>query len=362
MSELIRNTNPINLIESKLTKYMDIADRDLADLCLDVTHTPNERLEIWDEFFRRFYRLINNKIKSTFWDCGDKEGRFWMDDEIIGTIHADLLKKFVINDILKTCTDLSGLKPWLKTVTENQTIQWLREHYRLRNLPNNTVEECMQSLDEPVFDEDGNVTHGDIIKSRQDIYRLERMYLEMVLDRLDELKNSTKKTEQRDYWVMRLSIIVQQPLSKTDIDDFLQFCPLSEQEAKQKLDKLIATTDRREYKREAKLGLAVIRECQLRRLESQYNELIKYDTAAAQLIAVDIEKIDKWQNRLLEEGKVMIRPLNADVAALVGIAPDQKDYVSRIIQRTREKIKLSEEEKENAKNMHECQIMEIMSL
>jgi len=362
MPELIHNANPINLIESKLTKFMNISDQDLADLCLDLTHTPNERLEIWDEFFRRFFRLINNKIKSTLWDCGDKESQLWMDEDIIGAIHADLLNKFVIKEILKSCTDLSGLKPWLKTVTENQTIQWLRDYGRLRNLPKNIAEGGMQSLDEPVYDDDGNVTHGDIIKSRQDIYRLERMYLEIVLERLDELKNSTKKTGQRDYWVMRLSIIAQLPLNKADIDDFLKFCPLSEQEAKQILDKLIVTTDRREYKREAKLGLAVIRECQLRRLESQYNELIKYDTAAAQLIAVDIEKIDKWQNRLLEEGKVMIRPVNADVAALVGIAPDQKDYVSRIIQRTREKIKLSVEEKKNAKDILDCQIIEIMSL
>lgn len=362
MPESIDNTNPITLMESKRTKHMEISDQDLVSICLDTKITPQELLEGWDEFFRRFVRLIHNKIKSTLWDCADKKDGFWTDEDTIWDIHAELVHKLVKKGILQNCTDLTGLKPWLKTVTENQAVQWLRENGRLRNMPKRNAEDGMLPLEDPLYDDDENITLGDVIKSRHDIYRLDRINLEKILAQLDELKNSTKQTGQRDYWIMRLSIIAQLPLTKVDIADFLQFCPLPETEAKQKLDEMITTTESREKKREAKIGLSIVRESQLRRLESHYNYVSKHDDAKAQQVAEKIEKVAAWQVKLLKEGMVIPRPFNADIAAVVGIDPDQKDYVTRIIQRTREKLTLSEEEKEKTENLQECQILEIMSL
>jgi len=362
MPETINDSTLVTLMESKQTRHMEISDHELAKLCLDSTLSPHEQLECWDEFFRRFIRLIYEKIRSTLRVYGDKNGVLWKDEDVIWDINAELVYKFVKKGIIQTCTNLTGLEPWLYTVTENQTIQWLRDNGRLRNLPKKNAEEVMIPIDEPVYDEDGNVTQGHIIKNRRDIYRLERINLEKILGRLDELKNSPKQTKLRDYWVMRLSIIAQLPLTKDDISDFLKFSPLPEQEASQKLDEIIATTERLEKKREGKLGLSIVRESQLRRLESSYNDFIKHDEIKAQEIAKTIEKITGWRVNLLKAGMVIPRPSNAEIAAVLGIDPKQKDYVTTIIQRTRVRLTLSDEEKKKTENLEECQILDAMSL
>ncbi len=363
MNDSSSYVNPITHMESSRTKLTDLSDQELASLCLNADPTPRERLDGWDEFFRRFVRLIHDSIKANLRENADQNGGFWMDEDIVWDIHAEIVGKLVKKGILQSCTDLAGLRPWLRTVAENQAVQWLRDNGRLRNLPKKNAEDGTLSLDEPMSDDDDNFTLADTIMNRRDVYRLERMHLEKILERLDVLKNSDKQTERRDYWIMRLSIITQLPLSGEDKSDFLLFCLLPEWEAIQKLETLIAATDKREKKREAKLGLSVVRESQLRRLESQYNELCNYDDIKAAQVAEKIKKISGWQAKLLKAGMVIPRPPNVELAVLVGLTPGQKDYVTRIIQRTREKkLTLSEEERDSNESTPECQLLEVMSL
>ena len=354
MSEKIDKKTCIDTIESAYSELTELSDQSIMDQCLD------SKPDAWNEFFRRYARLLYTAIQNTLRLYGNPKMHPWDDEDIIGDIHDELVIKLISNNQLEKCK-ADYLRPWLGRMAINQTISWFRERGRDKRLPGLSAEHFMTSLDDTVFD-DYETTMADMLSSDDDtinmtllfpeefdpnerdrsvdtIYRLERFYLDHILSRIDAMKYEGKQNSVRDYWIMRLSIIIQHPLDPEEIEQLQAYSPLVGSDVSKKLRKMMISGDRKASQRDAELGRAIINWHKIRRLEAEFSLLDNTDSAQAHKMLEEIRELNRKHSELMEDGKKIPHPQYIDIAELVGISADQKDYVCTILKRTRKLLK-----------------------
>ena len=311
-----------------------ISDSDLVLQC----KTGNR--EAWNEFFRRLRPLIKSSIRKALkqYDSSDEKSYYGLD--AVGEITELLIFKLYPTGILDQLTNISGLRPWLKTVARNQTIEWLIAQGRLKHATRREIETGMLSLDTPL-NQDTDSTLADTLADTQNIeipgFQETLDYLEMLLQSVED------KPNRRDYWIVRLSIISQIPLEQSEEDSLVDFSPLPSTSARQLIQDMIEDVEQRTNECDAKLGLAISLGSELKRLQYLLWDMQCDDTphglAKFRQIQEECSKIEKRREKLSEDGQRIQRPRNAGIAALVGIAPKQESFVTTVLIRSREKLR-----------------------
>lgn len=307
------------------------SDSDLVLLC-----RAGDR-EAWNEFFRRFLPLIKSSIRRTLkvYATSDDQSYYYGLDAV-SEITEQLVIKLYPKGILDQLVDISGLHPWLRTVVTNLTIDWLIAQGRLKHAARREVEGGMLSLDKPLND-DTDTTLADTlaldIPSTQEIHD----YLEMLLQTVDA------KSNRRDYWIVRLSIISQIPLELEEESALADFSPLPPDSAQQLIQSMIEDVERRTKECDSKLGLAIVLGSELRRLQYVMWEMRGDDTPHG-LAKIDRLKqecicLEKRRIKLLVDGMKIPRPRNSEISALVGIVPEQESQVSTVLTRSRKYLR-----------------------
>lgn len=308
-----------------------ISDSDLVLLC-----KLGDR-EAWDVFFRRFLPLIKSSIRKALkqHDSSDEKSYYGLD--AVGEITELLIFKLYPKGILDLLVNISGLRPWLKTVVKNQTIEWLIAQGRLKHATRREVETGMLSLDAPL-NQDTDSTLADTLADTIDVdipgFQETQDYLEMLLHSVED------KSNRRDYWIVRLSIISQIPLEQSEEDSLVDFSPLSPTSARQLIQDMIEDVERRTNECDAKLGLAISLGSELKRLQYILWDMRGDDTphglAKYEQIQEECNEIEKRREKLSHDGMRIPRPRNAEIAALVGILPKQESLVTTVLTRSRE--------------------------
>jgi hypothetical protein len=308
----------------------DLPDNELVSLCLE-----NQR-PAWEEFFRRYISLIKQAIKSKLRDHG--YGQVSDDQDILWDIHGKIVEKLYGRGLLRQCVNIEGIRPWLKSVAQNQTTDWVIEQGRKKRLPQRQAESSTVSLSEPIKGTSG-LTLGDMMSEHDESDDDLKVYVESVLDRIG------KAGEDRKLWVLRLSIISQLPLTAEDIARLSRFSGHNESEVRSRIAFMMQQVEVKEEKRIAAMGKAILLWHEIRRLEARLiNEnRSSPDTAEAERIMLEIQGEMGQREKMLNDGKRLIRPANRDIAALVGLPENQAEQVSTILIRAREILRTTME-------------------
>lgn len=283
----------------------------------------------WNEFFTRYTPLLKNSIRKSLIRHGTLE--LSEDIDIIADIYLKLVEKLYTRDILKQCPRTDGLKSWLASVASNQTIDWLKEKGRLKNLPQLQDEAATRSLDEPL-DEDGT-TLLDTLPCPQQTENVLETESEQLLGRLHALENVKQR------WVLRLSILGQADFQEEEYQALATLTGQPIDQIRQSIATLEDAITVREQERTEDYGRTVLYWHELRRLEQRYRSL-NLDTSSdhnAETIVLGKQIAEKRAKRdeLLKRCKKLPRPSDRDIAELIGIPENQ---VGSTLRRARESL------------------------
>jgi RNA polymerase sigma factor (sigma-70 family) len=312
----------------------DLTDKDLAALCL--LHQRNA----WEEFFKRFSPLIKKAIRRTFIRCGVRE--LAEDFDNIADIHAELVEKLYGKGILRKCSDLTGLRPWLIRITINQTLQWLVRRSRLKRLPQVQEEQLMRRLSAPLG-EDQDFTLQDLIEDAgADLFQqLEQVacqhYTECVVDQIAALDNPTHR------WTLRLSTLGQLSLSEAELAQLQALSTLDNHEIEERISALEDALAKKEQERQDTLGKAVLAWHQQRGIEVKITRLGKDSVTdhAAELAKLKEEwdSLEALKAKHLAASCDFPRPSNREIAELIGIPEEKSGNVSQYLVRARTSLR-----------------------
>jgi len=302
--------------------FADISDSELVGLCLE-NHRP-----AWEEFFRRYIPLIKQTIKGKLHECG--YGYLQDDQDILWDIHEKIVEKLYGRGMLRQCVNVEGLRPWLRTVAQNQTMDWVSGQQRRKRLPQRQVENSMLSLSEPLKGT-AQLTLADTIPADDELDDGAGDYMAGIVAQLSENGKDKK------LWALRLSLIAHLPLSAAEISDLARFRGCSENEARRLAEAMVKQVEEKEEKRITALGRAILLWHEIRRLEARFIDLKASfsETAEVERITHEIQEKTAQREKFLKDGKRFSKPPNRDIAALVGLPEDQAEQVSTLIIRAR---------------------------
>ncbi|MEI6206711.1 MAG: hypothetical protein WCP20_08015 [Desulfuromonadales bacterium] len=339
-------------MKSNSHNIQDIDDQELAEVCL------TNAIDGWNEFFRRFTPLFIKTIRSTLESHAGRFSGLSPDDDLIWDIQEKLVIRFYKEGLLSRCDDPSGIRSWLKMIAKNQARDWLKHMSRLKELPRRHFEESLQSLDAALYEDgdDASVTLHDSATSTIDpdgafagigsdeykAYHLERQFVDTVQHLLLPLKHSEKNSEQRSYWVARLSCMAPWQLEQDEIVALSYFNTLPLEETEKNIVRIAKDVERRESRRAASLGRAVAYWHTIRHYEARCNILLNDDSHKASILVDEFKRkistLELQRQEALKIGLKIPRPSNRDIAELVGLPESQEAQVTVIFKRLRERL------------------------
>lgn len=309
----------------ELPSIQRLTDAEIVARCLE-----NERAA-WNEFFRRFIPIIKNAIKKTLYNAGHVE--LCRDPDVIWNIHQEVDIKLFKDGKLRQCSDPSGIKFWLREIATNQTIDWLRQQNRTKNLPEKQIRESMLSLSSPLKD-NTDLTLGDTLSD--DIGTNEDMHetLEEALFSMKEIKN------EQAYWVIRLSIIAHMPFTEEEIRELAAFTGHRLADIKSRLDAMMTEVDKKTERKIKASARAVILWHEIRRLEARLYDERKVSGVSTNVddLIIKIQQKMKQREDLLKQGQALCRPSNKEIAEIIGLREDKVEQVSVILLRARQML------------------------
>jgi len=309
-------------------KIAEITDDELIDLC-----QRNHRTA-WEEFFRRFTPTIKRGIRSIF--INNSRFDLLNNEDVLWDIHAKIVEKLYRDQGLEQYEDQpAGIRAWLKALARNQTRDWFKKEKRIKRLPQKQSEDEMISLSTPL-----RVGHDtilqDIIPHNPDPDDELKRSLQASMDGITAIDNSKKQ------WALRLSVILYEPLSKSEIRELAAFndCPFEELAAR--LEEMIKQLQQREEKRLEKIGRAVLLWHEIKRMRASLFEQSKVNSSESRVaieeLKARIAKKTDQREILLRSGRKPPRPSNLDIARLIGLPEGKKDQVSNLIDKAREDL------------------------
>lgn len=312
-----------------LVTYSNLSDDELVSACIE-----NHR-EAWNEFFRRFIPVIKRAIKQRLSTSGNSH--LGQDQDVIWDIHKEIVINLYRKGKLRYCVDRSNVGAWLREVASNQTTDWLRKRNSRKRFPEKAAETTMISLFTPLR-ENPESSLCDVIadKPLEADPNLKKM-VQDALQRLSDMPNV------RALWVLRLTILGYLPLSEDEIDQLAQLNGRSVNDLVSHLDRIINQLEAKEHRKTKAAGKAVvlfheIRELENLLLEMGKNPAMKSDEKTTTLRNIIHNKANQ-REECLKEARMICRPSNRDIAALVGVPEEKAEQVSVILIRARQMLK-----------------------
>jgi|SRR3989339_589429 len=313
----------------EIHRLKNASDNELVNLCRE-NHRP-----AWEEFFRRFISLIKQAIKEKLREHG--YGYLRDDQDILWDIHGKIVEKLYGRGLLRQCVNAEGVRPWLKTVAQNQTTDWIIKQGRKKRLPQKQAEKSKVSLSEPIKGTSG-LTLEDTIYDEIEPDGDLQVYVESVLERIG------KTGDDRKLWILRLTLISLLPLSQEEIAELATFCGYPESEVRSRVAAMMQHVEAKEERRIQVLGKAILLWHEIRRLEARLIDGSKLlSNAETERIMCEIAGKTEQREKLLKDGRRLSRPANRDVAELVGLPEDQAEQVSTLLIRARNMLRTTME-------------------
>jgi len=316
--------------ETTLKNWKDMTDTDLVSECITGTK------DAWEEFFARFVPVMRDAIVRVLINNSTRRDFVDEDDDAVWEIHEKIVIKLYRDGLLTKCTDPSGIRHWLRTVATNTARDWFRKQGRQKNLPEQSAEWGMRSIDAPLFD-DSETTLGDVVECESAVTQEEAEYAEAVLHDLDQL------ADRRNYWILRLSILAVLPMTPEETADLAEYGLMQTDSVRKQIELITNKVEDKLEKRKTDLGRAVLLYHQLRRLEFRLRVAIEDEPRAGsepiEILQEEIDVKSKKREELLEKALKLPRPANIDIAELVGMPEGQEGQITVILDREREKIR-----------------------
>ncbi len=318
--------------------YKQLSDHELVEVCKNL---KGER-GAWEEFFYRFIPVIKYSIQSQLIKNG--YGQSCHNEDILGDIHEKIVISLYSEGILNQCIDSKGIRSWLRKVAVNKTIDWLKQQETVKRLPQKQSALLTKSFSEPVSN-DSELTIEEIIGDTGSFY---------LIDIEDAIKNESEQdnnfrhlagiNEEQKYWIFRLSIIFDSPLSADEQKELSAFRGIALSLLEEELSNTTKSLEEKEEKRVEALGKAVLYWHEILKMEYQITQLSDNpdDNAQKKIQAVKAEIIKKQNQRekiLNKELNRVCRPTHEEIARLSGFPENKADQVSDIINRIRKRLK-----------------------
>jgi len=306
----------------------ELCDSDIVSECL----TGNK--EAWEEFFTRFDPVMRDAIVSTLIARPGRKKYVADDDDDVWEIYEKVVIKLYRDDLLLKCTDPTGVRYWLRTVAANTARDWFKSLGRQKNLPGQSEETGMRSIDTPLFD-DSETTIGDTIQCESSVTLEDIEFAETLLQDIEGM------ADRRNYWIHRLSLFAIMPMIAEETDELARYNKMHLNAVQEKVAEIAVYVDEKLEERETDLGRAVLLYHQLRRLESMLHDVIDDENkyGAIKKLQDEIEAKSVRRAKILKKCQKLPRPSNGDIAQLVGIPKQQEDQISVILIRTHEQLK-----------------------
>lgn len=311
-------------LENREFSCIQLADEELVHHCLE-NHRP-----AWNEFFRRFIPHIKKAIKKQLRVSGHLD--LSRDQDVLWEVHKDIVIKLFDRGWLRKCHDLSGIRPWLKEVASNQTIDWLRKRHSRKTLPERVTDLTNVSLHSPTRMDSELLLIDTIEDDLPHSSELDH-FLENLLERLGQLDN--KKAS----WVLRLSFVSQLPLSSEELDELTRFSGSPRAEVASCLVDVIARLEKTVQRKDWAAGRAILLWYEIRRLEAAIFHKVKVKTFDDDPEILEIRNLiqskAKKREEYVKQSQVLCRPSNLEIARLVGMPAEKADQISSILVRAR---------------------------
>lgn len=285
--------------------------------------------QAWEELFRRYLVDIKKAIIAVLRDCNRKDLN---NADVLGKILTDTLGKAKrgIQKIKKP----GSVKSWLTTIAANTTRDYL-DHLNTRNIRvKNNAQKRGLSLDQPKS-QSTPILLANYIQN-PDLVDTFSQAVQETLAELDQLK-------ERDQWVFRLRILFYNPFTEREIILLSDFLKKPVDLIRTQTDELMEKLRQKAAEKEKKLGNAVRLLSEMERKQYRLSKIKEADGTPEQIQALE-EKIAAKAEKVKEErheGLILIEAPDADVAAIMGITPENAQYVSVIMFRSRKLLKNS---------------------
>ena len=303
-----------------------LEDAPLISLCLQ------QQRHAWNEFFRRFIPVLKKAIKKKLIQSGGLS--LANDPDIIWDIHKDIVENLYTRGNLKKCLNPVGIRPWLREVATNQTIDWLRRHYAKKRNPERQAESNTISLQTPIQSAP-NLTLEQTLESKTPSDDQNLPCLPEILSNLDKIDNT------KGFWAVRLSIISHLPLTEEDINNLANFNGHDVASIRTHLQRIEEYLEKKEHQKITADGRAVLLWHEIRRLENELTSKqnsLSCESQEIERLKTQILSKNQQREQLLRAGKKLCRPANDDIAILVGLPPEKADQISNILLRARESL------------------------
>ena len=319
-----------------MAEYSDdlqaLTPSELVNRCLD-EHEP-----AWNEFFHRYTSLIKKKIIKTF--ISRNKFDLAKDQDVVQEIFLLVFEKLFIQNTLDQLEESEKVEAWLRTVSKNRTVDWLKKRGSQKNLPVIQATTSSLSLNAPI-DEESRLSLADIIPDRNHIDQSDIKELKDVSDNLANL--SSKKL-----WALRLKVLFYDPLDKDEIQALASFLAKPPEQVFEQVDLLMENLLKKKHMKDKDLNSAgrvwsLIRHLEMRLLNSiSAGDLSKDEQKN---LENEIRRRSKRLEILLRSGSQFIEPANEEIAKILGIPLHKVGRVSVLIHRARKKILLKQRER-----------------
>ena len=208
-----------------------LSDPDLVSRCLRKDDNA------WDEFFRRFTPSIIEGIQKEI--VSRDRGDLAHDEDVLWEIHRRVMERLYLNRVLEQCTDLAGIRAWLRRLGINKAKDWFREQNRNKRLPEKQSTESAVSLNAPLGKDERETLEG-AIPAEPPLDESVRAYLERVLAEMDDTTGKENKE-----WALRLSILLYLPLSDEELKALCGFSGYDMQEVKARVQAMTREAEKK---------------------------------------------------------------------------------------------------------------------
>ena len=303
----------------------NIPDKELVSYCL------KHNRPAWEEFFKRYIPVIKQAIKRKLRESGYVN--LSDDHDLVWDIHEKIVVKLYGRGLLRQCANPEGIRQWLITVAQHQTIEWLVWQGREKRLPQKQEQKLMAYLSDLINGTSG-LTLEDTIADETGGEGNLGEYAEGALEELSNIGQDKKM------WVLRLSILDHLPLSSVEITDLSRFSGFSEDDVRNRVTAMMQQIEAKEVERIEASGRSVILWHQIRRIEAQFLErdACSTDQSDTDSLLRELQKKMKIREQLLKDGRRLSRPANRDIAEMIGLSEDQAEQVSVYLKRARKML------------------------
>lgn len=327
--------------------YKDLSTHELIILCRDY-----DLPEAWDEFFRRYTGLIKRFIIKKLYlrglikhviigkaEKGEKEVFKFEDDNMVNDIFFEIYIKLRVKKGLIKLRDVKNINAFLKILTKNKIIDWLRSYFAQKNMPEVDAKKNVVHLDSPIDNDEESDFHE--IMDLENPFNPPRLAAaRLINEEVNRLEDQIKSLSEKQLWIMRLKLIGYVPIDEEEIIELSRMTGKTVDELTSQLSSLMDSFLKKRAEKEEGLGLTSQVLAVLNHLESKLISMKNNPDISTEKIAEIETRIERKRKRLAKlthEANQLVESTSKEVANILGIK-NEKDVNTEMF-RSRKKMK-----------------------